>query len=554
MKSIMKNLSLLTMGLLIYSCNEKISPELQTGNSTTIPTATVPEEYYFKVTSKSPTILNYLLHRTGDGNHSKECKVSSSGTPFSSDLYIGDSSTAHDQKSYDISCYFETEELSLFFNGLSFSVDASKNTCEYIGYAPYSYYDAIPGKTEASFVGITCDQGLTDAHAAALAPGKGATYNGGTPVRCGYMVDVSIADDTLRKEIPIPQERQEMCVFDYETLGGGNGQNCDTGRPYFTIYNVFNSSADPLVITPAITLTESTRHTCGGSIISCVEGAIKQVSSLSGAARGTEIMASQLNTDFTKTYELPSLMGIRGGNFDIVNFRKGLAAKDINYLDYSTVNEPQWSGSGIEAFDPNIMEKFAANQYADNSTIIDTTVDFTNPTMTTYETVVVADGIRKTMYAADPFLGLNGSRVNPFYTFYCLDRAYEIKARIRMVVRDWDRVFSPGASYLELISDSGQPLASRRQDLPSDEEEVGGDPGNYNYFNDKDDWDNLVELSRTDTLFDSYDTYVSNNGLGSVVIEPSNGWWEVYLLPIPPLQPSARWWDSSIFPKQGPRE
>ena len=34
-----------------------------------------------------------------------------------------------------------------------------------------------------------------------------------------------------------------------------------------------------------------------------------------------------------------------------------------------------------------------------------------------------------------------GSDSNPFYTFYCLDAAYDFKARIRLVVREWDKTF-----------------------------------------------------------------------------------------------------------------
>jgi hypothetical protein len=537
MKSMMKNFALLSMGLLIYSCNEKISPELQNGSSTTVPTVIAPTDYYFKVTNNSAAVLNYVLHRSGPGMASTDCKINSDGTPLSSILYIGDAATTFDSKAYDIACYLEAEELSLKFNGLSFKVEASKNTCEYIGYSPYSFYDSIPGATTASWRGVTCADataGTLDAQFLLPSLPFGRDILGAgvdRQIGCGEMVDTSIALAANRLIKAIPTDAQPLCAFDYAINGGGNSQNCDSGRMRFNITDVYKVTPpvpDPEYFTSKPVPTPD--HICGGATASCVGGAIKSVSSLTTYVRGTEILNTQLNENFSKAYTLPALMGVRSTGVDIVNFRRGLASKHLNFLDYTVPNEVEWSDTNHnKAFDPSLMENYAANRTPDGSSIIDVnnTAATFNVSNATYEAKRIELGYTATPTAADPFLGT--SRVNPFYTFYCLDRAYEIKARIRMVVRDWDKVFPSTASDKELISDVYKSVNARTQDLPSTEEEIPNDPGNFNYFNDMDDWDNLVLMTRTDP-----------NLIG--VYDPGFTFWS----------PTDGWWNPAIFPNQGP--
>ena len=523
------------MGLMIYSCNEKISPELESGNSTTVPSITAPDEYYFRVVNNSPTVLNYKLHRTGTGNATKECSVSSTSTALSSDLYIGDIGTSHDSKAYDISCFMEAEELSLYHNGLDFGIEASKNTCEYVAYSPYSYFDAIPGSSTTTYGGITCGDGVGDADVAAIATAYGFVYGAGnTPVGCNQMVDTGIALVASRAVRDIPEEDQSLCSFDYEANSGGGGQNCDIGTIGFNIRNVFDNDTVTAGIQATSISVPTPNHECGGSIVACVEGPIKQIDQEFPIFR--QITSTTLNTNFSKDYSLPELIHAKNGMHDIVNYRKGLASLDLNYKDYSSVSDTNWGDpSYFKSFDPTLMEKYAANKSPDNVEIIDAAMILAEATL--------PHGYTKTKLAADPFLGVRGARVNPFYSFYCLDRAFEIKARIRMVVRDWDRVFTSTTSNLELISDSYVfPVKDRIQDLPGSEEEYPNDPGDFSIFNDIDDWDVLVWMQRSDP-----------NGVG--VYDPADTFWIPWTAPTTDVPVSVLgWWNPSIFPNEGPRE
>ena len=558
MKSLSKFLSLLTVSSMMVSCNEKISPELQSGNSSTTTTVTsAPDSYYFKVTNNSATVLNYVLHRTGDrsGLPSAEgCKIESSTIPLNNISYVDDTSSgsAHTEKLYDISCFFEAEELALYFNGLSFNVEASKNTCEYIGYAPYSFFNAIPGSSNGTFVGITCDELTTQTIADPYAVSIGATWTDGATVKavnCGTMVDTSLPV-SVRKPVIIPADYKTMCQFDYATNGGGNGKNCDLGSHDVLIRSIKTSETDTGLVTTYE--DEQKVEPCGGTIAACVGGAIKQISKLADVTRGSEIYRTELNTNFSSKFDIPSLYGKgKAGNYDIVNFRRGLSSMNLNYLSYEEANWSAWDKNDVEnkLFDANIMERYAANRFPVGSDPIITTA-LLNTKKESYPSASDPE-VKATPYAADPFLAtLSGFRVNPFYTFYCLDNAFEIKARIRMIVREWDRVFPSNTANLELISDlglnspgTGNADDQRRQDIPTDDsgydlEEVDSDPGLYNTFNDVRDWDDLVPMQRSDTSTDSVQDLV---GLGTFVLSP-----------FPTATYTDGWWNPSYFPNQAP--
>jgi hypothetical protein len=555
MKSLITNLLLLTMGLSVYSCNEKISPELKTGSTTTNgPSVIVPSQYYFKVTNQSPAILNYVLHRTGPGNGTSECTIASNGFALSSGLYTSESGAPHDSKMFDISCFMEAEELSLQFNGLDFNIEASANTCEYIGYAPYSYMDNIPGSSSVNYSGINCS---SDAVKSGLSPSAIATANGvidqSGPVGCGYMVDLSVpVGQRVRRTIPT--EKQKLCAYDYsreDTSDYDGNQNCDIGKINIHLTNielvpeveqVDDGNGNITVPYVAAYLIEGPDtdelHSCGGKLRACMEGAIKLEPTLAKSATASSVIYNTTqNNTFVKKVELPALIGKRVHNSDIVNYRRGLAALDLNYQDYTAVNNGNWADANYnKSFDPNLMEKYAANRNPDGTYVINafnTAASNLNPTVTyaTWIAKIRENGWTSVPYAADPFLGISGAKTNPFYTFYCLDRAQEIRARIRLVVRDWDKVFPSAVAERELLSDVHKLAAARQQDLPIDLEEIPGDPGNYNYFDDIWDWDVRVPMTRTDP-----------NGIG--VYDPSFTRW----------QPTAGWWEPGHFPMEGPPE
>jgi hypothetical protein len=543
MRNHFKNLSLLLMALMAYSCNEKISPELQSGGSTTLPggPSGAPDEYFFRVTNQSDVILNYVLHRTGSGNASTPCSIDAS-TAFSSDLFSGEGNSGidHEQKLFDYTCYFDAEELSLFFNGVSFQVESSKNTCEYIAYQPFSFFESIPGKSVGNWYVRDCGNLSTaECNAQAnLETNLSKTQAAGSNViPDGHAVDQSGLVAAASRQSQLLTTPQQLCHFDYSSgSASGNGKNCDEGG-----FNITTISWTKNETTGAISRFESAEyHSCEGSVLNCIGGPIKQTKLAEKFTWGRLITKAEKDKELKIKYTLPKLMEKREANYDIVNFRRGLAAKELNFKNYDALNSTtNWdiTGSEIKRFDPTLMENYAINRVWHGGGL--NIVNYSD-----IKSFIDGLGQAAVPFAADPFLGINPDailagnqistqiwsvnptyRVSPFYVFSCLDKNSETKARIKMVIRDWDRAFPSTSSSLELISDFGNFSSSsaiepRLQDVLLTSAEVDDDPSLGNMYNDSLDWDDLVPMTRT-----------ADAPASSAIWRPTDGWFKSTTFP-----------------------
>jgi len=494
---IIVNFTLLASLISIYGCNEKISASLQSSSdSTTLPPAVVPTEYYFNITNSSDTLLNYKLHKTGSGNASSACEVKKS-TALSSAIY-----TSGDADS-DISCYFDAEELSLWHNGFTVNVAASANTCEYVGYSPYSYYNRIPGDSSAVYSSVKCgaedmgiaqlDDTLTDV---AVPKHSGASYTG-----CDEMVLIS-ADgysfNAATRASFVVEKDEDLCYFNYQD---GDEEKCDIGTIIINERTYTYDSTSNKTTSKASTK----KIKCAGKAYNCVKGPIR--THKTNTSYYTETTQATYNSSFSKDYTYSALEGT-ALNFEYANFRRHLANKEIDFGDSSDLTLASYQDAfrfpftaiGYSDFQPSILDRYSVNLLVDSDTDI---IDANTQKTASME----MSGIYTTKWhkplAADPFMGVdatsgvNGAyRVNPFYTFYCFDRAMDVKARIRMVVRDWDRVFSDDTAK-ESISDifllaNGQ---NSSMDIPSTQE-IPGDYNPWNWYNDYRDWDDMVPMTR----------------------------------------------------------
>lgn len=495
MKTVTK-LSIFALTVLLAGCNEKVSPELQQGNATTPnPVPIPPTEYYFSVTNTSDTMLGYKLHKTGAGNGSTPCEIKNT-TGFSSDIFRGD------LVNNDITCFFEAEELSLWHNGFSFDINASKNSCDYISYVPFGFYDYIPGDSTATYHQVTCGSPeTTTAHIATAAARPGINMNvndsSGT-INCGSFVAIdSLLPEASRQAFQVESD-EDLCAFNYTK---DEGPNCDVGVITITELNV--TYTPPVDAEPAvITQTKSSRTVrCGGAPAACVKGPTKELSDED--TMKSETTPSVLNEPMKVSYSYDGISAEKYSVKTYANYRRNLANKDINYGDQVVLNTPVWNAyknawnsvTAGKTYDPTVIDYFSNNLRPNGSTLV-TTADI--------NAYAVRDSSRvRRPLAADPFMGLYKAnvqtKVNPFYSFYCLDKARDIKARIRMVVRDWDRVFPTNAGDLEFLSDLFRGTNSR-QDIPF-EREIPNDYDSYSWFNDLSDWDDWIPMSRTAGAF-----------------------------------------------------
>jgi hypothetical protein len=522
MKSLLKNLLLLSMGLMIYSCNEKISPELLNGNSTTVPTAIVPTDYYFKVENTSATILNHKLHRTGPNKQASNCEITSnsitngalSSENFSNENISTPASTNWDSKKFDISCFFEAEELSLYYSGFKFKVSASPNTCAHVGYAPFSFYDKIAGSSSTTYTYVNCDAaviGSASTVAAGAIPGNGTVYTGGAQLDCGEYGDQNVpAASRAMRDF---ESEEELCSFNYQD------KKCDEG--IITIKDIDVKWVPEVTLpVPAAAHAEATAGAtrildCGGNHLNCVEGPMKKLSYIY-AASSTELNPTTYNEAFSKEYSYAGSYPARRSNKQYANFRRNLANPNIDFVDSdqtlgaaysnpSTGYVSKFGGAAPEtSFQPLLMDLYSYNLRWDAAT------EVLSPATRAAQSI--SAGYTAIPFAAEPFLGFEDYRVNPFYTFYCFDEAYEIKGRIRMVVREWDRVYPTATTSLSYISDIGSLTSSRQDYAFGQTTENPGDPDGYNAYNDLKDWDDFLFMKRQ-----------LGGVTGSTLWEPSSG-------------------------------
>lgn len=480
-----KEVALLAISLLMLaSCNEKISAELQSGSTVTPPTV-LPTNFNFKVTEISNPNLGFSLHKTGQGNKNASCEINKDTSAFSNDDFLGN------QVAYDITCYMDAEELALYNSGMKFKIDASPDSCQFVGYQPYSFFNRMPGDSTANFRVVTCEAGVGDADAASY----GAPYGASSFGVCDDFVDTTVTQPpTVTPIVTVANKRPvrvdddaELCRFNYQE------EKCDTG--IITIQEV-NLALVEGVLSP----TTSVRQvTCGGAVANCIQGPIKMETLLSGKTKGEIVTEIEKGQPYTGEKVYPGMiLEQRNSNIEYVNYRRFLASPVINFWNSAIPDyipgEFLTTTPTDYAFNPDLNSRYSSNRSMDG-----TAYNMLNPA-NVRATASLAAGYATRPLAAEPFVGFHDlststplnqrydHRINPFYTFSCLDNAYETTARIRIMVRDWDRIFDKNADYMELLSDTDYGTSARQ-----DRAFLSGDPIN---FNNMEDWDDLVPMRR----------------------------------------------------------
>jgi hypothetical protein len=204
-----------------------------------------------------------------------------------------------------------------------------------------------------------------------------------------------IGDDTD------PTPSSQTCAYDYSN---SEGPNCDQGYYTSRVFSkVTSTSTDDPPVTTETCVAEDTIAECGGLYRNCYGGG------------GTQ--SEFLVNDHPAELIIPSL--------------------ESGYDNRTAA----WS------FTAPITSGFYTNLYLANY-LKQCTNDIPGANRFTYKTSPELFGFSKnsgidiaaakgTSHAVDPFRGNN-----PYYGFTCYDRAKDVKARIRVIVREWDRRFS----------------------------------------------------------------------------------------------------------------
>jgi hypothetical protein len=83
-------------------------------------------------------------------------------------------------------------------------------------------------------------------------------------------------------------------------------------------------------------------------------------------------------------------------------------------------------------------------------------------------------------------------QTHALYTFTCFDRALDVRARIRLSVREWDRIFSKASATMALVSDKYLPAADRRLNADGTQLSNPSDPLSEENYLPSADWNDIA--------------------------------------------------------------
>jgi hypothetical protein len=318
--------------------------------------------------------------------------------------------------SEDILCWLDVEENDLFFHGINFGLYVKPGICDYVGFAPYYYWQWQPGNSrpvppDDSKPGIVVEEGVAQCF-----------HNNSR----GYT----------------------SCYYDYTSL---NGPNCDQGS--YTLRTWAQNEE-------GICSWEDVVKPCEGQWKNCYAGPGATGEFLVQGVPSEKIVPSLVqgfdNRRQPWSFDAP-YMSAQKSNLNLVNYLKMCVDENHQYT-YKT-----YSSTG-------------GSLYAYRNSGIDVMWMGPDHVMTTQP--LLAYG---TDHVVDP---LRDS--NPYYAFTCYDRAKDVKARIRVIVREWDRKFLPNDAALT----KGNPDSGKVDPLM----DVAGSEGSESDlgdWNDFVDWENL---------------------------------------------------------------
>lgn len=476
----MKNLFLLSLFMTLFiSCNEKVADDLiDDGDEISIgdPDVSDPSTQDMRVVSTMDPSLPVLMHKMGSIDTA--CSLAPPTTGLAAEDYTKADTTRN------VDCVLDAQENDLYENGAKFEIQIDNKMCEYVEYQPYRFFKHQPGRTNRVAFKVACDAACSEA----------------MPTECNRYYDETTAAGSgnynsalFSTDITKAYFEKSLCTFNYGST------KCDEGFLSADVYMVNSYYAercsDPAWLNeadcvadekewitgdycgapgdPAGTITYSRFSdddefvSCEGDSKECLDGAgVEQITDLSPF----EIYNSSEDTYFTKELSVSSPKGLgRSTNRYVANFSRVCSDTTTNKSSDSIFDTLVLNGSENEK---------QAYSYVDSD--IDVNGDG------------IDDGVT---YADHPFSGsIYGTSLDdirrstsPYYAIRCLDSARDVKAQIRLYIRDWDRNFADNYLYLARVSDkaiegSGISLMDNNGKYDTDID-----------WNDFDDWDDFFD-------------------------------------------------------------
>lgn len=422
----------------------------------------------FQLKNITGNSTSYHLHKYGAGNSTAACEI-----PIAN---ITDGETALTDQTNDILCWLEADEIQLFFNGANFQFNVPAQQCEYIQVKPYYFWNIQPATTTKVVKSVTC-----------------AEANSG----CAAVGGVTEADIT--------------CEGDYTKAGG---PNCDEG--YVVVHNYAVAADTPAVVGPpavpaklGLTTKTTTVIGCGGRRTACLAGpGVDFLVDKGGFPIPIDYLAyNGESINYSVTAPGPLGKGF-GSNHYISNYTKTYAdpTPGSNLYDYSAIA----TATGLEKYsNTSAVTTYTYNDLGSTSFDDNTGKAGTDIAVIDYglDPLKRADGSIKRTGATSWAAVSTKHSVQPFYEFSCLNYAHEVKARIRLQVREWNQIFqTPVANFTE-VSEAAPTRLLKHSANATDYETSG-----VGYWNDVASWDIITGYGSNAAYTPPYPTTVNDFG------------------------------------------
>lgn len=568
--------------LLLAGCQEQVAPELSnpagsgTGSSTA-PTVVLPTIRTFSVslantpTGVKPDDLNYVLHKSFD---------SSSTTLSGCTMNVGTTTPQSLNPGItDITCMVEAEEFALYYNGLAFQATASAGACDFITQEQFSYWRYQPGVslrkngTPRQVVFFECSEDAKERVGTSNVTDFGI-FTG--PVSrtvnqvCGKYYNLSSPDNAIYGSFEISNpssgfeatEKAELCSFRYKT-SKNEIINCDEGEMIIHKVTLGAQNTAAPAAPPVYALTQATggseEFECGGKVVACMGGPIRDHLSISELDKGIRSRISQIPiTGASVSMSVPKSFPDLRTNLYSANFIRqcslGFTGHDVpaNYTNALISPSVFYNKISMDSellprtvITPTNVDYISKGTIENNRDLSDPTSQASMRDARGFDQIILADdpfraGLRLDSdfdFLSKNLWSVDFMKTQPLYKFTCFDKAYEPKGRISIAVREWNRIYDKSlAGVFNFISDinrrhptdflnnsymdAGSPILrpeyifNRRTGTGfaalSDEFK-----GNYNY-NNRIDWDDFLKFydnnSGTAASCESYNPTVPHSG------------------------------------------
>lgn len=368
---------------------------------------------YFKITEVGDS-TSFQFHKVGDTQNIRECKVNATDIKNENGLR-------------DVRCYLDGQEEDFYTNKLRFRPSVGSGVCEYLQYAPFSFQkfpvvpksddpldngsytiDYVAGCTKnadnsaASWLPKYCEITTYTDRASCEADAGNLTWFDVTE-KCIDLAQTQVqcvdAGESWSTNLVTKQPGASgflYCPANYTGWLDTKHPNCDEDTfRYMTYTSALDATSGKCLLQSA----SPTFVKCGGNVNACMTGPVLDILS------DNQIKANMRSI----IYPMSS-----GSEFNIIH------KAPTEFSDFSnlrvvtgiTKNATTTANADFDAWTNHIGN------------------------LTSVARSNLVQKYRRAAYQQNPFV--NGV---PAYIFNCLDAAHDIKARIRVTVRDWDRSF-----------------------------------------------------------------------------------------------------------------